>query len=211
MKKNFTFILPDEPYKNTIELNQVVNGIYDGPRYLAMRVEDSTQVVHNVVRFADSIELLELENLVEEGHSFYLLDAAENPFEAAYLTSNYTHELIEDPTFDLPNGLGSWTYHYDDYTGGINQCFYGMTLKYNASNSSFSGPEYREHAITRESLFESAKIYSAEITKCLAENDYSAEDRAKLEEHAAWLLTLEDTYEGVDHWKIPFPTDIPNL
>lgn len=211
IKKNFTFVLPDEPYKTTTALNQVVNATYDGFKYLVMRVEDSTGIVHNIARGGDNSDALEIDNFVEEGFSFFILDATEHPFEAAYLTSNYTHETIEDPTFVLPNDLGSWTYHYDDNTGGINQCFYMNTLKYNPTTKTFTPPKYREHALTRESVIESAKIYSAEITKCLAENDYSDEDRAILEEHAAWLLTLEDVYQGVDHWKIPFPTNIPFL
>ena len=211
MKKNFTFVLPDEPYKTTTDLNQTVNAVYEGPRYNLARIENATKIVQNIVRRGDTIESLEVANYIEEGHTFVVLDAMDNAREIAFLTGDYTHELIEDPVFELPNGLPSWTYHYDDYTGGMNQCFYINSLKYDVATKQFSGPEYREHAVTRESLFEGNRIYAAEIRKCLAENDYPAEDAQTLADYATWLEGLEEMYEGIDHWKIRFPTNIPNL
>ena len=211
MKKNFTFVLPDEPYKTATTNNNVINATYDGPRFLVARVENATGIVQNVVRVADEEDQLDLSTFFEEGHTFFILDASKNAFEAAYLTTWYTHELIEDPTFELPNGLGSWTYHYDDFTGGINQCFYGQDLKYDLDTKEFIAPHYREHAVTRESVFSNAKILAADIEKALKINDYPEEDAQKLSDYKDWLLTLEETYEDVDHWKIPFPNDIPPL
>lgn len=211
MKKNFTFILPDEPYKTSTTLNQVVNAVYDGPRYLVGRIDDTTNIVINTAYGTDNLEDIDLSKYIEEDHSFIIIDASVNPFEAAYLTNLYKHDLIEDPTFDLPNGLGSWTYHYDDYEGGIGQCFFQHQLGYDKETSTFIAPPYRTHALTPESVFEGAKLQSTEITAALAANDYSTEDRAKLTAHATWLKNLAKTYKGVDHWKINFPTDIPPL
>lgn len=211
MKKNFTFILPDEPYKNTTALNQVVNSVYDGPRYLVARVDDITNIVINTAYGTENLDDIDLSKYFEEDHSFIIIDASINAFEAAYLTGLYTHDLIQDPTFDLLNNLGSWTYHYDDYKGGMNQCFFQHQLGYDKATSSFIAPSYRTHALSAESVFDGAKRQSEEITAALAINDYSTEDRAKLTAHATWLKNLAKTYKGIDHWKIPFPTDIPPI
>lgn len=208
MKKNFTFILPDEPYKDTTELNQVINATYDGHRYLLARVNDSTHVVEGIFMSSDNLADLEISKFPdEEGYTFLLIDASVNPFEAAYISGNYKHDIIEDPTYELPNGLGSWTYHYDDYTGGINQAFYQFTLKY--VNGNFVKPKYRLHALTRESVMSNAKLQAKTIRQSLSENDFDADDRTKLEEYADWLDALETTYAGIDHWKITFPTEVP--
>lgn len=207
MKKIFTFVLPDEPYKATTDLQLTVDAVYEGHRYLVARVEEGTNIVHNVAFATDDENEIDLTRFVEEGHRFIVIDARMTPFEAAYLTGNYTHDLIEDPTYVLPRGLGEWTYHYDDYTGGISQAFYQTTLKH--VNGKFSGPKYREHAITRESLIENSKLQAKTIEASLAENDFTPEDRTKLQEYATWLKNIETTYEGVDHWKIPFPGVMP--
>jgi hypothetical protein len=211
MKKFFTFVLPDEPYKNTTEKKITVNATYEGMRYLYCRVNNQTTQVEGVVFSAENTEDIDarMKDYTEEGYSFITIDAAANPFEAAYLTGEYSHELIEDPEFELPRGLGTWVYHYDDYTGGINQAFFGHDLHF--AGGKFTGPRYRTHAITRESLFETAKNQAKTIKQALNENDYVPADRKKLEDHVKWLEDLETTYEGVDHWKISFPTDIPSI
>ena len=210
MKKFFTFVLPDEPYKTTTEKNITVNATYEGLRYLLCRVHTDTNIVEGVAFGAESVEDIPMDRFSkEEGYRFVVLDAAVNPFEAAYLSGDYSHDLIEDPTFVLPRGLGEWTYHYDDYTGGISQAFFGHDLKF--VNGKFIAPRYRTHAITRESLFQSAVAQAKNIKKTLSENDYTPEDRKKLTEYADWLENLEETYHDVDHWKISFPTDIPRL
>lgn len=209
MKKFFTFVLPDEPYLNTSEKNITVNATYEGVRYLLCRVNEQTDVVEGVVFGSEKQEDIADRTFPEEGYRFITIDASVNPFEAAYLTGEYSHELIEDPEFVLPRGLGTWVYHYDDYTGGIQQAYFMHELKH--VNGKFVQPGFRTHAITRESLFETSRMQSKAIKKALSENDYSTGDRAKLEAHANWLADLEKTYEGVEHWKIAFPTDIPSL
>ncbi len=208
MKKNFTFILPDEPYTDKTELNQTINAVYEGPRYLLCRVNQTTNIVEGVVRESD--DLSAFENMPQEqGYNYVTIDAAVNPFEAAYLTDYYTHDLIEDPTFVLPRGLGEWTYHYDDYTGGINQAFYQFTLKY--EGGVFIKPQYRLHALSRESVMAAAKLNASNIREALKVEDdsYTAEERKTLEDYAEWLENLEETYHDVEHWKIKFPTNIP--
>ena len=206
MKKNFTFVLPDEPYTNKTELNQVIDAVYEGPKYLVVRVNKTTDIVEGVVREADDLQTLE-NTPQEEGYNHITIDAAVNTFEAAYLTDYYTHDVIEDPTFVLPRGLGEWTYHYDDYTGGINQAFYQFTMKH--KNNVFIKPQYRLHALSRDSVMANAKIAAGNIREALKTSDHDEADRKKLTDYADWLENLDETYHDVEHWKIVFPSDIP--
>lgn len=206
MKKNFTFVLPDEPYTNKTTLNNVINAVYEGPKYLLCRVNRNTHIVEGVVREADELETL-TNTPKEEGYEHITINADVNTFEAAYMTDYYKHDVIEDPTFVLPRGLGEWTYHYDDYTGGINQAFYQISLKY--QNNTFSKPEYRLHALTRESVMAGSKVTAAAIKESLKTSDHSDEERKTLTDYAAWLENLDETFHDVEHWKIPFPTSVP--
>lgn len=210
MKKNFVFVLPDEPYKTTTDLNISVNATYTGPRYVVARVENSSKTVNGVVHGSDKLEDINLEQFIEEGHTFFIIDADVNTLEASYLTGQYEHEEIPDPTFDLPNGLPSYTYHYSD-SQALAQIHYNFDLKYDATTKTFTKPRYRTHALTRESVFESCRNNAKTIRESLAANDYTPEDKTALENYAEWLDNLETICEGVDHWKIVFPSNIPPL
>ena len=89
MRKNFTFLLPDEPYKNTTALNKVQNAVYTGPRYLAICVIDATGEIKYVARRGETLPEINFETLVDDdpATTFYLIDASEQPFAAAYMLS----------------------------------------------------------------------------------------------------------------------------
>lgn len=209
MRKNFTVTLPDEPYKTTTALNKTVECTYTGPRYLAICVIDESGEIKYIARRGESLAEIDQATLVDDdpATTFYVIDAKEDTFAAAYLTGSYEHGEIEDFTVEHPGDLGTWTYHYDDFRGVIGQCFYGQDMKY--KNGAFISPRYREHAITRQSFLDSLTSLSNLIERSLADNDYSAEDRQKLEEYVVWLRAVPTNYSGIDHWKIPFPSDIP--
>lgn len=214
MRKNFTFLLPDEPYKNTTALNKVQNAVYTGPRYFAICVIDATGEIKYIARRGESLAEIDFESLVDDdpATTFYLIDANDHPFAAAYLLHTYETGEVPDYSTDLVDADGNewnYTYHYDDDTGAIGQCFYGQSLKY--INNQFVGPEYRLHAITRESLIQNYRNIAVAIEQSLQVNDYTDEDRVAFTAHVAWLRDLERLYAGIDHWKIPFPNNLPTL
>jgi len=214
MRKNFTFLLPDEPYKNTTALNKVQNAVYTGPRYFAICVIDATGEIKYIARRGESLAEIDFDNLVDDdpATTFYLIDASEHPLPAAYLMNTYETGEVADYSTDLVDADGNewnYTYHYDDNTGSIGQCFYGQSLKY--INNQFVGPEYRLHAVTKQSLIENYKNIATAIEQSLQINDYTDEDRTAFAAHIAWLRDLERLYAGIDHWKIPFPSNLPTL
>lgn len=126
--------------------------------------------------------------------------------------NTYETGEVADYSTDLVDADGNewnYTYHYDDDTGSIGQCFYGQSLKY--INNQFVGPEYRLHAVTKQSLIENYKNIATAIEQSLQINDYTDEDRTAFAAHIAWLRDLERLYAGIDHWKIPFPSNLPTL
>jgi len=213
MRKNFTFLLPDEPYKNTTALNKVQNAVYTGPRYIAICVIDATGEIKYVARKGETEQELDFETLVDDdpATTFYKIDASEHPLACAYLLHTYETDEVPDYSTDLVDADGNewnYTYHYDDNTGSIGQCYFGQSLKY--INNQFVGPEYRLHAVTKASMIENYQNIATMIERSLQINDYTDEDREVLTEHVAWLRDLERRYAGIDHWKIPFPTNLPN-
>jgi hypothetical protein len=208
MIKNFVIVLPDEPYKTTTNLNKTLECTYNGPRYLAVCVKQTGDIKYFSTS-GETIEELRMADQIDDeaGTAFHVLDAAVNTFEAAYLTHSYTHGDVEDYTVTHPNNLGSWSYHYDDGTGAIGQCFYVQDVKYIAG--SYTAPRYREHAIKREDFLQHCIDIANHIERSLAINDYSAEDTKKLQDHAVWLKSVPTAYANIDHWKIPYPSDVP--
>lgn len=206
MRKFFEVTLPDEPFKAETTLNKKVQCLYDGPKYLLVRVEDATGKVVSSVNGSDTIDGLYAETFNEEGHSFHVLDASVNPFEAAYLSYAYTHPDIEPYVETLPNG-DKWEYNYETKTGLLSHLFKQLDLKYDGGK--YIAPERVVHGTSREDFFNGVNGLLEGLTKSLSENDFLPEEKAKLEEYKTWLSKLEKDYANIDHWKIKFPTDIP--
>jgi hypothetical protein len=222
IKKNFTIVLPDEPYKALASGINTVNAVYEGPRFGLARYETATQVVHNIAMFGDTVESLNVSQHVEENHEFLVIDAVENPFEMALLSGLYTHDEIEDPVFEVTEAAGvlpgldgrtsTYTYHYTGTTGAFGAIYYNgdKGLKYNKDTETFIEPERRVHAVDRADFFAGYKRYAAMIRQSVEENDYGDVEEARILKHAEWLDHLEELYPDTDHWKINFHTDKPS-
>lgn len=210
MKKNFNLILSDEPFKSSTTMNKTVNCVYDGPRYIIGRVNNTTKKVENSVGSFVNVEDIDLSYFTEEGYSFIVIDANVNPFEAAYLTQNYSYGEVDNYVETLPTGE-SWEFLYDNYGGIIGQIYNNFDLVYDESSKTFKEPSRVTHPITRESFFDSLKNFPERLTNALSSDEYSDEERTKLENYKTWIENLSTTYADVDHWKIPFPVNIPNF
>lgn len=209
MRKFFTFKLSDEPYKTTTDLNNTVDAIYEGPRFLALCVHMPSGEIRYVARAGDTEDVLDMASLVDDDPEteFIVLDAEEKTFEAAYITGDYQHDPIPDYEYELPNGK---KYVYMFAGGGIAQNYYGQDMFYR--DGEFTMPRFREHAVTRESVFQGAQNTIDMINKSLGENDYTTQERADIEEYKAFLESLSGPeYANIDHWKFPFPSNPPKI
>lgn len=208
MKKFFEVTLPDEPFKTTTNLNNKVTCLYEGPKYLVVRVDDATHKLVNVAGSSDNLNDLDLAKFVEEGYSFHILDASVNPFEAAYLTGTYTHDDIPDYEETLPSGE-KWTYSFDAGTGVISHVYKNLDMTYN--NGAYSTPERLTHGTTKEDFLTGANNLLELLEKSLNENDFLPDEKKKLEDYRTFLKSLSTNYTNIDHWKIRWPIDIPNF
>ena len=226
IRKTFQIVLPDEPYKAEATGINTINAVYEGPRYGLARVECTggpVDIVHNIARFGDTIEDLNVEAHVEENHEFLVIDAKENPLEMSFLSGLYTHDEIENPTFTVTEAAGvieglngrtsTYTYHYGGTQGALQAIYYisEKGLKYNWNTQTFEAPERRVHAVKREEFFAGYKTFAANIRKSVEENDYDPVDEARILKHAEWLDRLEELYPDTDHWKISFHNDKPSI
>ena len=208
MKKNFTVILPDEPYKTSTASNTAVQCTYEGPRYLVARIHVETRTVQNVVGQVEELDQINMDAFVEEGHEFLIIDAVVNPFQAAVASNSYTHGEIENYEETLPTGE-TWSHTYESGTGVLGHIYMPFTMTYDSTAQTFVDPIRRTHFLSRDSFFQGVQNIPPQIAAALEINDYTDEERTALENHKAWLENLSTTYANVDHWKIPFPTNLP--
>lgn len=213
MKKTFTAVLPDEPYKTTTLMNNTVECTYDGPRYLLLRIVAETGAIYCIDEEEETLERIEAwkiepHRLEAEGHYQVVLDAMEHTWEAAHVTGYYTHEAFDDPVFTNPDG-STWTYHYDDNACAVEQPYYVNDMFYEKDTNSWRRPRYRTHAVAKRDFWNGVKTqietYSSVVSGSHIEKGYTAEQIAAVQTHLDWLLTCEEKFKDVDHWKIPFP------
>lgn len=214
MRKAFTTVMPDEPYKTSTKNNNTVDCIYTGGRYLLIRVNNDGSVFC-LERQEETLEALEkykltAEQLAAENQFQVVMDAEVNTWEAAHLTHEYEHSEVPDPTFTLPTGE-TWTYHYDDYHGALDQPYYVNDMHYDRATNTWVRPRYRVHALTKESFWSGMEEQLKAFETAAQSTAYLPEKLAKIKEHRDWLKAAPTRYAGVDHWKIPYPTEIPQL
>lgn len=211
MKKLFTTVLPDEPYKTSTKKNITIECTYDGPQYLLIRVKDEDGSIVCIDREGNSLEEIEAfkidqHRLDPEGVFQVLVDAAVNTWEAAYLTGYYTHAPFPDYEEILPTGE-KWTYHYDDEGSAVEQPFYVNDMYYEKATGTFKRPRYRVHAVAKADFWAGVQstITATQAILDKGGDEYTPEQLKKLEAYLAVVKEMPTKYKDIDHWKIPFP------
>ena len=145
---------------------------------------------------------------VMEGHTSTVIDADSDTLVAAYLTNAYETGEVADYSEDLgttdANGdAETWEYVWND-NGVIHQIYLQGTAKF--ENNAVVAPEFRAHAITRDSFNETITNQIAQCTEELARDDvYTDDEKAAITTYKTFLEGISTKYAAVDHWKIPFP------
>lgn len=207
MNKEFTITLPDEPFKSTTDLNKTVACTYTGAKILIISVENETGQVTDVeAKYNRESEIDWDSHPVPRNHSLHVLDAANNLFEAAYITHDYTTEEVADYEETLPTGE-VWNYSYEK-DAIVGSTFRHLDLFYNKETGKFSGPDYLGPGIASiDEIKQSFSEKIAEADEVLdAPDDYSEEEISQVQEFKDWYVNFDKNYAGVDHWKIPFPS-----
>ena len=207
INKKFLHKLPDQPYKQAATKNKTVECTYHGARFLLVRMLEESGTCLNVERYSDEREPLEA-SIVDDGpvYDFFVLDAEEHTWEAAYLSNAYSHGEVTDYEETLPTGE-KYVYEYKDGAGVIGDCHAIGEMKYDKNLKVFTRPKFITHPINPADFISSVERQAEEFGRLLAGDltKYSNETIAGIREYHKFLTELPVTYKGVDHWKIKFP------
>ncbi len=205
--KKFTHQLPDQPYKQAATQNKTVECTYHGPQFLLVRMLEQTGVCLNVERYNDDKDALEA-TIVDDGpvFDFFVLDAEAHPWEAAYLSNNYSHGEVTDYEETLPTGE-KYVYAYKDGQGIIGDCHAINELKYDKNLKVFTKPKFVTHPINPVDFLTTIENQKKEFDRIVAGDlsKYSNETIAEIRSYHKFLIDAPTKYAGIDHWKIQFP------
>ena len=209
MNKSFNIPMPNKPYVNDFSDNNVHAATYIGPRYLKVQYHNETKYIANIINEGDAMaDLEDGPSAVMENHTSTIIDADTDTLVAAYLTNAYETGEVADYSEDLgttdANGdAETWEYVWND-NGVIHQIYLQGTAKF--ENNAVVAPEFRAHAITRDSFNETVTNQIAQCTAELARDDtYTDDEKAAITTYKTFLEGISTKYAAVDHWKIPFP------
>lgn len=214
MNKSFNIAMPNKPYVNDFSDGNTQAATYTGPRYLKVQYNNETNYIANIIAEGDTVEETNsMMQAVMEGHTSTVIDADSDTLVAAYLTNAYTTGEVADysedlGTTDADGNAETWEYVWND-EGVIHQIYLQGTAKF--ENNAVVAPEFRTHAITRESFNETIQNQIDQCTTELARDGvYTDAERAPITAYKTFLEGIATKYAAVDHWKIPFP-DFPDF
>ena len=209
MNKSFNIAMPNKPYVEDFSEGKVQAATYTGPRYLKVQYHNDTKYIANIINEGDTMEdLNEGPSAVMENHTSTVIDADSETLVAAYLTNAYETGEVADHSEDLgttdaTGDAETWEYVWND-NGVIHQIYLQGTAKF--ENNAVVAPEFRTHAITRDSFNETVTNQIDQCTAELARDDvYTDDEKAAITTYKTWLEGISTKYAAVDHWKIPFP------
>ncbi len=202
MEKTFQITIPSEPYGEIDENAVNVNVTYTGPAYLVFSLDANGNffTIESMVDNASQINLSEFEH---PGHTFHILDADANPFEAALITSEYTNETVEPFKQTLPTGE-EISYEYP--ANGILGVFWKRELNYNPISRAWSTPERVREPISNVELLSIIQKKIVDMEAALAgENTFSDDLKTEINNWLTWAKSAATNYAGLPGWKIPHP------
>lgn len=202
---NITFNIPitDEPYTTSTSEGKTIAAEYHGSEYLVIGVDPSNSLVMSVDRQSDTpVDLNEFEDDVLE---FYLIQVNEsNAMAAALLTHQYTNEATEYT--EALNADETYTYPYDANNALMDVFDNANTISYNKDTGVFTNPPYKTHMITPEDFWASVTERKEEWKVIQSSGSLSEDQQTTVDAYVDWMENAPTKYDGVAHWKIPFPS-----
>lgn len=203
----FDMEMPDEPYLDNFSQGKTHPAFYTGLRWLKFQIQNDNGLIKELVVTGETKE--EMESKIaynDDNHSFHVIDAKQNPWEAAYLTHDYQHDPVPRyeenlGTTDSEGNAEVWDY---DWGHVLNQIYYNNELRY--VNGVYIKPPFRLHQHTQEAFLKSLQDHIEMAEREIArEGIYTATEKTNLQTYLDSLSAIETKYAGIHHWKIPFP------
>lgn len=212
MIKEFFIPVPDVPYGKTTNEGKGYQAMYNGPRYLLLRIaSDENHRVWCVDVSSDDadgvaqLESMKKTNLVD--HYQIILDAETHTWEAAWLTNTYSHGDIPNYEETLPNG-DIFVYDYPDETGVLSRIHDGF-LYYDKGSQTYMRPPFANYHLSESEFHENLDRKIKQISKIKQKNENKFDDALieEINEWLAWAGSAKEMSKTVPHWKINFKRD----
>lgn len=205
---NFDIPMPNEPYVDDFSDGNTHAAVYKGDKFIKVEKRDSDGELGVIV--SEGATEAELDNAINprDGWSHHVMNAETHPLQVAYLNGMYTTGDVADYTEDLgttdaEGNAETWTYYWNDGTGCLTQIYLHGTLK--IVDGAYVGPDFRTHAVTRESFLETLPRQKVMIQEEIDSGKYDAAKVTEFNDYITWLDSVAAKYADVAHWKIPFP------
>ncbi len=208
MKHTFDFVYPDGPYEDKVTSGLTAKITYDGPRYIMVEIqEDGSMTLAGVDKTVERLE--EASERMNPDLERHIIDVKEQPAEVCYLTGTYSHDPVPDYVEELPDGQ-EFRHEWGD-AKIINDVASFGGLEWDKKKKKIKPLEFKKHNLTTEQVIETFKTMADEIEAVLNDpiEEVPADEEAVLRDHIVWLRDWGTTYAGFDHWKVPFPVDLP--
>lgn len=210
IEKAFNIKIPNQPYVDDFSADKEQAAVYNGNRYIKFQYHATTGHIVGVIGNGDTEEeMVANEGPLMEGHLPAVVDADAAPLHAALITRQYTTGEVADytetlSTTDADGVAETWEHFWNDDTGLLSQIYNIQTMKY--EDNAIVMPEFKTHGISKESFYEGVNSQIAACTAELArEGVYSDAEVTTITAYKTTLEGMATKYDGIEHWKIPFP------
>jgi len=200
---NITFNIPitDEPFTTSTSEGKTIAAEYYGSEYIVIGVDPSNSKVISVDRECDTPP--DMSEFEDDHLEFHLIQVnSSNALAVAKLTHQYTNEATEYT--ESVNADETYTYPYDE-NNALSDVYTNDNLTYDADSGTFTMPGYQTHPITAESFWESVTERKEEWKVIQSSGTLNDDQQTAVDAYVTWLENAPTKYDGVAHWKIPFP------
>lgn len=201
--KDFTITIPDQPFYTTTEQGKKLTATYEGEEYIIISI-DSNNVVQAVEDRIDDADI-NLDEYVDHRYTHHLISADKHTFWVAWLTDNYTYEDFPNYEEELPDG-SKYTFDYPEFSimNTVYKRFGGY--KYDPSTDQFDQPKFLEWVKPGKETFAVQCANQIATWQSIDREKLNESKKTEIDEYISWLNDAPTTFEGVDEWKIPWPT-----
>ncbi len=205
MLKKFLVNIPDQPYKSSFALNKNCEVTYYGPSFLVLGISTVDNRVKGVDGSFESMDEIDLSTFIDHETYFVILNAFDNPFEAAYLTHQYSNDEQETYKETLPTGE---VYEYFWEKDAIIDVIYRTCdMYYDPIKKTYTTPGLIPLPISEEQYKEGVDRKIKTFEKALIDNPtWSEDEKSQVQTAINWYKNMWNVYPNVDFFKIPVPT-----
>ena len=198
----------DEPWSAADTGKRTATLVYQGPKYLYLEYDSTTDKVLQLTHIAESTPDLAgaLEKLTPiEGRSIVEINAETSTTAACYFWDHY-ELIVTDYVEQLENGE-TYTYAYSSPSPKLGEIFDFYKMTWGLETGDFDEYKFMVPPVSESEMTESINSILAKVQESLANNtSLSARDKTSIEAYIVAMNKFKaDMAAGVESWKMAFP------